>query len=692
MTHRLRLFIGVALLPLALFAFLPLVSSGQQKNLGSKIERKKDQIAWRKGRERVLSSDVAGYTRRINALQGDITVLQTKQVRLQAEPGPQARRARAHPGGPAPRAAAARPPARAAGRGARGALQAARRALQGRPARPRDRRARVQRLRRPARAHGVHAARLQPGRAHHRHRRARRRRRRPRPRSGSTSSRSARRSIANEIEGEVVQVTTVKDQLVDRRGRYADARSDKSTLLAQHARGPPFARGRPARARGRAGQGARRAAGLRARRGSAPAGPVRQGSGRLIWPVNASISSGFGYALGPPARGRRHRRCPTGTPIRAAAVGRVALAGWTGGYGNYTCIQHTGGAVHVLRATSRAIAVSVGASRLARARSSATSAARATDSAPHLHFEVRVGGTPWTRWATSRSGAAVGRRLPRWPSRGPISPCWARSRPAAHERSGSRSTTGRRRRSGPLDGWPQSLRTAVRIVLGSRFAMWMAWGPELTFFYNDAYAARHARDQAPVGARAAAPTRCGRRSGRTSARGSSRSSRPAPRPGTRACGCSSSAAATARRPTTRSPTARCGTRTGNTAGMLCVVVEETERVIGERRLATLRELAADAGAATTERELFAAVDASLSTQPLRPPVRVRLHDRRGRPACRVPSAGAPGWADAELLASAPAVVELAGRSGIPRALGGPAAPGARARARSTPRRPGPAGC
>ena len=84
MSPRLRLFIGVALLPLALFAFLPLVSSGQQKNLGSKIERKKDQIAWRKGRERVLSSDVAGFTRRINELQGDITVLQTKQVRLQA--------------------------------------------------------------------------------------------------------------------------------------------------------------------------------------------------------------------------------------------------------------------------------------------------------------------------------------------------------------------------------------------------------------------------------------------------------------------------------------------------------------------------------------------------------------------------------------------------------------------------------
>ncbi|MDQ1701105.1 MAG: hypothetical protein QOF57_357, partial [Frankiaceae bacterium] len=40
---------------------------------------------------------------------------------------------------------------------------------------------------------------------------------------------------------------------------------------------------------------------------------------------------------------------------------------------------------------------------------------------------------------------------------------------------------------GPADTWPQSLRTAVRIMLGSRFSMWMAWGPDLTFFCNDAY-------------------------------------------------------------------------------------------------------------------------------------------------------------------------------------------------------------
>src|SRR5919107_5541242 len=82
MTPRLRLLIGVALLPLALFAALPLVSSGAP--LRSKIERKRDQIQWRKGRERVLASDVAGYTSRINSLQSDITVLEGKQMRLQA--------------------------------------------------------------------------------------------------------------------------------------------------------------------------------------------------------------------------------------------------------------------------------------------------------------------------------------------------------------------------------------------------------------------------------------------------------------------------------------------------------------------------------------------------------------------------------------------------------------------------------
>ncbi|MDO7875545.1 HAMP domain-containing sensor histidine kinase [Hymenobacter sp. ASUV-10] len=41
---------------------------------------------------------------------------------------------------------------------------------------------------------------------------------------------------------------------------------------------------------------------------------------------------------------------------------------------------------------------------------------------------------------------------------------------------------------GPVHGWPQSLRTAVSIMLGSRFPMMVHWGPELVHFYNDGYA------------------------------------------------------------------------------------------------------------------------------------------------------------------------------------------------------------
>jgi len=40
---------------------------------------------------------------------------------------------------------------------------------------------------------------------------------------------------------------------------------------------------------------------------------------------------------------------------------------------------------------------------------------------------------------------------------------------------------------GEPETWPQSLKTIVRVMLDSRYAMWMLWGPEYTFFCNDAY-------------------------------------------------------------------------------------------------------------------------------------------------------------------------------------------------------------
>ena len=41
---------------------------------------------------------------------------------------------------------------------------------------------------------------------------------------------------------------------------------------------------------------------------------------------------------------------------------------------------------------------------------------------------------------------------------------------------------------GRCEAWPQSVRAIVRMMLTSRYAMWMGQGPDLTFFYNDAYA------------------------------------------------------------------------------------------------------------------------------------------------------------------------------------------------------------
>ena len=39
---------------------------------------------------------------------------------------------------------------------------------------------------------------------------------------------------------------------------------------------------------------------------------------------------------------------------------------------------------------------------------------------------------------------------------------------------------------GPLGQWPQSLRTAVQMMLASGHAMMLAWGPARTILYNDA--------------------------------------------------------------------------------------------------------------------------------------------------------------------------------------------------------------
>ena len=145
---------------------------------------------------------------------------------------------------------------------------------------------------------------------------------------------------------------------------------------------------------------------------------------------------------------------------------------------------------------------------------------------------------------------------------------------------------------GPRHAWPQSLQTALRILVTSRYAMWLGWGRELTFFYNDAYAAMTLGREASLGARPAAHRRSGRRSGRISAR--------APRRVMRTGQATWDEGLLLFLERNGYPEETYHTFSysplpddeGAVGGMLCVVTEDTERVIGERRLATLRELAA----------------------------------------------------------------------------------------------------
>jgi murein DD-endopeptidase MepM/ murein hydrolase activator NlpD len=125
--------------------------------------------------------------------------------------------------------------------------------------------------------------------------------------------------------------------------------------------------------------------------GPVPAGPVRHGSGRFIWPVNGPVVSPFGMRWG-----RLHAgvdiAVPAGTPIRAAGGGTVAMAGWMGGYGQYTCIQH-GGAVATCYAHQSSIGVGSGA-RVKQGQVIGSVGCTGHCFGDHLHFEVRINGSP----------------------------------------------------------------------------------------------------------------------------------------------------------------------------------------------------------------------------------------------------------------------------------------------------------
>lgn len=184
-------------------------------------------------------------------------------------------------------------------------------------------------------------------------------------------------------------IASTRDRLASAQGQLRYQRNGRRTILAS-VRKSRVAAQEDLAAMERAQAGIRNALSGAGAPGNF-AGPIRRGSGRLIYPVNGTFTSPFGQRWG-----RLHAgidiSAPTGTPIRAADSGRVALAGWTGGYGQYTCIQHTGSMSTCYGHQSR-IGVS-GGQGVRQGQVIGAVGNTGNSTGPHLHFEVRINGNP----------------------------------------------------------------------------------------------------------------------------------------------------------------------------------------------------------------------------------------------------------------------------------------------------------
>jgi PAS domain S-box-containing protein len=206
---------------------------------------------------------------------------------------------------------------------------------------------------------------------------------------------------------------------------------------------------------------------------------------------------------------------------------------------------------------------------------------------------------------------------------------------------------------GRPEHWPSSLSMFVRVMLGSRFSIWMAWGPELTFFCNDAYRrntlgkkypwalGRPARDVwveiwPDIGPRIETVLKTGdatwdeslmlflERSGYVEETYHTFSYSPLI------------------------------DDAGDTAGMLCVVSEDTERVVGERRMATLREVGSEPATGRDEYAYLLGAARHLDANPRSLPFTITyLFDAEARTAQLAASSAIPAG-----HAAAPLSLEL----------------------------------
>jgi murein DD-endopeptidase MepM/ murein hydrolase activator NlpD len=116
-----------------------------------------------------------------------------------------------------------------------------------------------------------------------------------------------------------------------------------------------------------------------------------------MWPVNGRLLSRFGEREDPfSGEGAMHTgvdiSAPMGTQVHAAADGIVSHAGFMGGYGRLVVIEHGKGMRTYYAHLSRFDVVP--GQEIRRGEIVGLSGASGKVTSPHLHFEVRLGGSP----------------------------------------------------------------------------------------------------------------------------------------------------------------------------------------------------------------------------------------------------------------------------------------------------------
>jgi murein DD-endopeptidase MepM/ murein hydrolase activator NlpD len=207
------------------------------------------------------------------------------------------------------------------------------------------------------------------------------------------SRRDAQASAAAAVATEIQSGNALREQALARKAEFeakADALQAQSDAIAATLRQRAAAQASSAAASASRANPAARAAGA--------AGATALPGGKLAMPVpGAPITSTFGYRVHPIYGTLRLHAgidfgAPTGTPIHAADAGTVVSAGWISGYGNATIIDH-GGGLATLYGHQSSIGVSVG-QHVSRGQVIGAVGCTGDCTGPHLHFEVRINGTP----------------------------------------------------------------------------------------------------------------------------------------------------------------------------------------------------------------------------------------------------------------------------------------------------------